>query len=246
MPAGFVLKSQGSTRARLVLDPSSSLNGALLKAPNFEENISSVLRRIKGMPIICSADIQEAYFRLRISPEAKLSSLFLMDFDTQTKQLTAKVTQHSKLVTIQTKVSIMGVNQSGSFLSLSLQDLTKDIQDPILRYFLCYLRYLDDLQSGVVAEEIEELQKGINLKDPALEMQCQDYDCCKHGADLPATPGNMLGGALPEDEKRCTRHLLYNTMFGKALLHKIVLKAATLETALARADMPTKRTQTLH
>ena len=43
LPAGFVLKSQGSTQARLVLDPSSSLNEALLKAPNFEENIGSVL-----------------------------------------------------------------------------------------------------------------------------------------------------------------------------------------------------------
>ena len=149
-----MLKSQGSTQARLVLDPSSSLNGALLKAPNLVENISSVLRRIQGMPIICSADIREAYFRLRISPAAKLSSLFLMDFDNQTKQLTAKVSQHSKLATIQAKVSIMGVNQSGSFLSLSLQDFTKDIQDPILRYFLRYLCYLDDLQSGVAAEEI--------------------------------------------------------------------------------------------
>ena len=102
LPAGFVLKSQGSTQARLVLDPSSSLNGALLKAPNLEENISLVLRRIQGMPIIMSADIREAYFRLRISPGAKLSSLFLMNFDTQTKQLTAKVTPHSKMVTVQT------------------------------------------------------------------------------------------------------------------------------------------------
>ena len=97
-----------------------------------------------------------------------------MDLDDQTKQLTAKVSDSSMLVTVQAEVSIMGVSQSGSFLSLSLQDLTKDIQDPILRYFLRYLRYLDDLQSGVVAEEIEELQKGINLKDPALKMQCQD------------------------------------------------------------------------
>ena len=33
-------------------------------------------------------------------------------------------------------------------------------------------------------------------------------------------------------------------MFGKALPHKLVLRAATLETALARADMPTKGTST--
>ena len=54
----------------------------------------------------------------------------------------------------------------------------------------------------------------------------------------------MLGGVVPEVEKRCTRHLLYHTVFGKALLHKLVLGAATLETALARADMPTKGTTT--
>ena len=37
LPAGFVLKNQGSTRARLILYPSGNLNGALLKAPNLEE-----------------------------------------------------------------------------------------------------------------------------------------------------------------------------------------------------------------
>ena len=33
LSTGFVLKSQGSTCARLVLDPSRNLNGALLKSP---------------------------------------------------------------------------------------------------------------------------------------------------------------------------------------------------------------------
>ena len=50
----------------------------------------------------------------------------------------------------------------------------------------------------------------------------------------------MLGGVIPVDEKRYTRHLLYHTVFVKALLHKLVLRAATLETSLVRADMPTK------
>ena len=81
LPAGFVLKSQGSTRARLVLDPSSSLNGALMKAPNLEETIASFLRRIQGMPVLCIADIREAYFWLRVSPAATHLSLFLMDYD---------------------------------------------------------------------------------------------------------------------------------------------------------------------
>ena len=79
LPAGFVLKSQGATQARLVLDSSSSLNGAHLKAPNFEETISSVLKTIQGMPVLCSANIHEAYFRLRVLPASTHLSIFLMD-----------------------------------------------------------------------------------------------------------------------------------------------------------------------
>ena len=109
------------------------------------------------------------------------------------KQLTAKASEHSKLVTIQSLVSIMGMSQSGSFLSLSLQDLTIDIQDPILRYFLKYFRYLDDLQTGVVAEEIAELQREVNLEDPYLNEQCQDYDCCKYKADLTPPSWRYVG-----------------------------------------------------
>ena len=52
LPAWFVLKSQGLTCVRLVLDLSGSLNSALLKAPNMEEKILSVLRRIQGMPVL--------------------------------------------------------------------------------------------------------------------------------------------------------------------------------------------------
>ena len=68
LPAGFVLKSQGSTRARLVLDPSGNLNGALPKAPNLEEKISLVLRRIQNTTLLLSADIREAYFQIRVAP----------------------------------------------------------------------------------------------------------------------------------------------------------------------------------
>ena len=63
LPAGFVLKNQGSTKARLILDPSGNLNNALLKAPNLEEKINAVLRRIQAMPIILSADVREAFLR---------------------------------------------------------------------------------------------------------------------------------------------------------------------------------------
>ena len=115
LPAGFALKNQGSTRARFVLDPSGNLNGALLKAPNLEEKISSVLRRIQNMPVLLSADVREAFFKIRVAPASRHLSLFLMDYDTKTQQLTAKVTEHSKLVTIQALALIMGVSQSPAY-----------------------------------------------------------------------------------------------------------------------------------
>ena len=84
----------------------------------------------------------------------------------------------------------MCLNQSPAFLSLSLQNLTEDIKDDILRYFMTYMRYLDDLQTGLVAEEILELQKGFDLEDPTLNMQCQDHDCCQDEAS-PVFPLKM-------------------------------------------------------
>ena len=82
-----------------------------------------------------------------------------MDFHTKTKKLTAKTSEDTKLVTIRYLVSIMGLLQSPAFLGLCIQDLTKDVKDTILQYFLKFVRYLDDLQTGVVTEEITALQK---------------------------------------------------------------------------------------
>ena len=53
-------------------------------------------------------------------------SLLVMDYDTNTRQLTAQATEHSKLVTIQALVLIMGVSQSPAY---------QDIQDQHLQYF---------------------------------------------------------------------------------------------------------------
>ena len=161
------------------------------------------------MPVLCSADVHEAFFRLRVSPASTCLSLFLKDFNYKTKQLTAMATEHSRLVTIQALVSIMGLCQSPALLSLSLQGLTQYIKDPILRYFLKYLRYLDDLQTGVDAKKIMELQREVNLEDPDLNVKCQDYDCCKYEADLCPPPEDVLGEITPQDKKRCSRHLLY-------------------------------------
>ena len=90
LPAGFVLKKSGTTKARLILDPSSSLNGSLLKAPNLEEKISSVLRRIQVMPILLSPDVREAFFKIKVAPASRHLSLFLMDFNAAKKVLQSK------------------------------------------------------------------------------------------------------------------------------------------------------------
>ena len=77
------------------------------------------------MPVLLSADIREGYLRLRVSFALTHLSLFLMDYDHKTQQLTAQTTKHSKLVTIQALVLIMGVIQSPAYLSLCLQNFKK-------------------------------------------------------------------------------------------------------------------------
>ena len=74
-----------------------------------------------------------------------------MDFDTAKGVLQPKVTENSKLVTIQALALIMGVTQSPAYLSLAFQDLAKNIPDKLLQWFLQYLQYLDDLQIGITA-----------------------------------------------------------------------------------------------
>ena len=104
------------------------------------------------MPILLSADVREAFFKIRVAPASRHLSLFLMDYDTQTQELTAKVIEHSKLVTIQALALIMGVNQSPAYLSTAFQDVAKSIEDDQLKWFLQYLRYLDDLQIKIPPE----------------------------------------------------------------------------------------------
>ena len=98
------------------------------------------------MPDLLSADVRAAFLEIRVAPASRHLSLFLMNYGTQTQQLTAKVTEHSKLVTIQALALIIGVNQSPAYLSIAFQDVAKSIEDNQLQWFLQYLRYLDDLQ----------------------------------------------------------------------------------------------------
>ena len=98
------------------------------------------------MPILLSADVREAFFKIKVAPASQHLSLFLMDFDAVENVLQPKVTENSKLVTIQATSLIMGVTQSPAYLSIAFQDLAEDVPEKLLQWFLQYLRYLDDLQ----------------------------------------------------------------------------------------------------
>jgi hypothetical protein len=76
LPTNFALKTSGTTKARLVLDPSGALNQTLAKAPNREQTINKVMRRIKGTPVIFSMDIKEAFFCILLHEDSVNSFLF--------------------------------------------------------------------------------------------------------------------------------------------------------------------------
>ena len=163
-----------------------------------------------------------------------------MDYDRRTKQLTAKVTENSEMVTIQALALIMGVNQSPAYLSIAFQDIAKGLEDDQLKWFLQFLRYLDDLQIGISARELMEFQEKADLEDPDLARSCQDPDCCPFVGDLSPPSEGVLVELMRADEQRSTHHLFRHRQFGKDIFHCLVLRAATLEAALVKADLPTK------
>ena len=83
-------------------------------------------------------------------------------------------------------------------------------------------------------------QDKTDLEDPELGRECQDSPCCPNEADLSPANEEMLGEAVPADEQRATRHLFRQRQFGKDIFHCLILRAATLEAALIKADLPTK------
>ena len=196
------------------------------------------------MHILLSADVREAFFKIKVAPASRHLSLFLMDYEAATKVLQPKVTESSKLVTIQALSLIMGVTQSPCYLSLAFQDLAATIPDQLLKWFLQYLRYLDDIQIGITSQEIKVFQDKTDLEDPELGRECQDSSCCPNEADLSPANEEMLGEAVPADEQRATRHLFRQRQFGKDIFHCLILRAATLEAALIKADLPTKEATT--
>ena len=95
-----MLKKAGTTKACLILDLSGSLNGALLKAPNLEQKIASVLRKCQAMPILLNADVREAFFKIKVAPASRHLSLALIDYDEATKELKPQQSPTSRLVTL--------------------------------------------------------------------------------------------------------------------------------------------------
>ena len=243
LPANFQLKeanSSASTKARLVLDPSESLNGTLLDPPNIEEKIATVLRRQQSLPIVFSSDIKEAFFRLRLRSESTNSLMFLMDFDANTQVLTAKAGPDTTLVTVRPLVCIMGVKQSPIFLALGRHDMVEEIKprDPVLADHLKKVSYVDDCQSGLRASEVAacQLATGSTQMIQQASHPCHDTECCSEGPD---DVGPSMIPDVPPDEVRATRHLLQGAL-GQELTHRLVLRAAHLEWTLRMAGMPSK------
>ena len=108
-PGDLVIKryfeSGSESRQALVLDPSGSLNQALAKAPNLEQHIALVMRRIQATPVLWSCDIAESFFRIKTAPESP-TGLFLMDFDKEKEELGPG--PNSTLVIVRTLVTMMG------------------------------------------------------------------------------------------------------------------------------------------
>ena len=134
----------------------------------------------------------------------------------------------------------MGVSQSPAYLSIAFQDVAKSIEDDQLKWFLQYLRYLDDLQIGITAEEIIGFQNKTDLQDPELSRQCQDPDCCPYVGDLFLPDEDVLVEVVPANKQHSTCHLFRQRQFGKEIFHYLVLRAATLEAALVKTDLLTK------
>ena len=140
-----------------------------------------------------------------------------MDLNIKTNKLTEKVGPNTKLVTIRSLVTIMVFLKSPAFHHLHLESLTDDLKDTIL----------DGLKTGLYAED--------------LGRECDDDDCCSQkNKDLQQYTN------MPQDEKMCRHHLL-RAEFGQKVLHRLVLRAATLDLSFIGASMPSNgATTSLH
>ena len=120
-----------------MLDPSQCYNETLVKPANVEQPIGAVLRRIQALPIAACQDIGEAFFRLKLDETSAKQLCFLMDYNLDTKQLTAENTARTRLVGVKVKSAIMGVTQSPFILAICKGDL--DLADDVLKFLVQFL-----------------------------------------------------------------------------------------------------------
>ena len=134
----------------------------------------------------------------------------------------------------------MGVNQSPCLLSLCKTDL--DLQDKMLMWMIKLLSYVDDLATGLTVDEIEEVKGSTPYTlEPG---PCGDSNCCstqdEQTADEPfVIPAQSMASPISLDEVRASHHLLKGEV-GKRIVHLMCLRAAKLELALRKANMPSK------
>ena len=237
LPTGVVLKEcPSTTKARLVLDPSRSINTTLIKAPNLEFPITSILRRLSTLPFLAFADIGEAYWRMRLDESSSGNLCFLMDQDQKTGRLMASGAPGTKIVCLRPNRSIMGITQSSAFLSLGKLQLAEDVEleDKVLAHHIRQLSYVDDCGSGLTTAELAQVE-GIFAQD---SKPCSDPTCCG-GSRGAQAPDSLVMAASPEDELRAVRHLLQGQA-GKTITHHLAVRLARLEAALRAGDMPTR------
>ena len=239
LPTGVVLKedARANTRARLVLDPSRSVNTKLIPPPNLENTITSTLRRLASLPILAFADISEAFWRMRLDADSANDLCFLMDLDINTGRLTASPQEGAgtRLVALRTDRAVMGVTQSPAHLSIAKAMLAEDLQkvDEILAYHIKKFSYVDDLGSGLTTQELAQVE-GIFRQD---YKPCSDRTCC--GQQPHQEEDRLVQEASPEDELRAVRHL-FRSQAGKIIVHRLAKRIGLLEYYLRERDMPTR------
>ena len=238
LPCGLVLKEdqRANTKARLVLDPSRSVNTNLIQAPNLESPITSILRRLASLPVLAFADIGEAFWRMRLEEVSASDLCFLMDQDVKSGRLSATGATGTKLVCLRPARSVMGVSQSPAYLSIAKLQLADDLEgeDEVLAHHIRNFTYVDDVGSGLTTQELSQVE-GIFTQDGR---PCPDPTCC--GKDLsPRSPDSMVQEASPADERRAARHMLKGPA-GRSITHRLALRLGRLEAALRASDMPTR------
>ena len=121
-----------------------------------------------------------------------------------TEILTAKKTATSRLVAILVMVAVMGISQSGIFLSLAKTGL--ELKDETLEFLIRELSYADDLHSGVTAQEVMDLQHEMfpTIQWQEMRRRCGDEACCPPSRTTAARPspppppwGTATGGRAP-------------------------------------------------